>query len=218
MAVIHKVVHMGWTTGVDNRVRSYGARRSVRGRTTAARPRRDVGGTSPFGRLIRLTPPEDESYRGADVRVESRPGPWDSQRERRRRDPRDAPFRSSTQEYTRDQADLPAEQPPSRQGAWLPQAHVHPGRARRARRAAPQGPRASRRLRCSRPRTECCGVRISSPQYDSVRAAAAAGWSSTTAPARPERRLRLSSASSFPRSRSRMPLAAIGSSVVFVHS
>jgi hypothetical protein len=46
----------------------------------------------------------------------------------------------------REQAHVPAEQSPSREDARLQAAHAHPGRAGRARRAAPQGPCASQRL------------------------------------------------------------------------
>ena len=159
-----------------------------------------------------MTAPNSRPYCGADVRVESRPGPWGSQRERPCRDPRDARFRSSKQEYSREQADLSAEQPPSRQGARLPQAHEHSCRPGGPRLAPSQGPRPSRRLRCYLRRTGCGGVRISPPQSGSVRAAATGGWSSTTVPASQGIVLRRSSASSCPRSRLDGPPAVIGSS------
>ena len=53
---------------------------------------------------------------------------------------------------TREQAHVPAEQPPSREDAWLPAAHADQGRARGAGRPAPQGPVPGQRL--TRPCTE----------------------------------------------------------------
>ena len=60
-------------------------------------------------------------------------------------------FFSTVMEPDREQADLPAEQPPSRQDARLPAAHAHPRRPRHPLRAPPQGPR--RAVGLSRPRT-----------------------------------------------------------------
>ena len=47
---------------------------------------------------------------------------------------------------TREQAHVPAEQPPSRQDTWLPAAHADQGRARGPRRPAAQGPGPGQRL------------------------------------------------------------------------
>src|SRR5215831_13094566 len=47
---------------------------------------------------------------------------------------------------TREQAHLPAEQPPPRQDTWLPAAHADQGRARDPRRAAAQGPGPGQRM------------------------------------------------------------------------
>ncbi len=112
---------------------------------------------------------------GPSLAPSVRPGPGNPQ-------PGDPVVTPKTWSCCREQADLPAEQPPSREDARFPPAHAHPRRPRHPRRSSPQGPRRALGLRpgrCCPPRTGCGGPRTSAPPSGLARAPVDPRWSST---------------------------------------
>ena len=88
-------------------------------------------------------------------------------------------------EPSSEQADLPAEQPPPREDAWLPAAHAHPCRPGDHRGQAAQGPSGAVRLTARRPEPPCCrrrhdcdGVRTSPTRCVADVGPGVRGWSS----------------------------------------
>ena len=90
--------------------------------------------------------------------------------------------RPAKENISREQAYVPAEQPPPPQGARLPPALAHPCRPRDPQPAAPQGPQEHLGLsdgplgRCSPPPTVCVTARTSEPPHAAVGAPGHGRW------------------------------------------
>ena len=145
------------------------------------------------GRSPRPVPPVRPALRRVPVRVPARrnqlpgvPGPRPSSRSRRSppraRPPMGAHRRCRVVGVPREQAHVPAEQPPAVQDPRLPAADAHPRGPGDPRRSPAQGSREALRLRCCPRRHACAGVRSSPRSSGPVGAPVGRPWFSTTCP------------------------------------